>query len=265
MLKPLSSRSTPPTSSALISPPNSDPETSTPSEEMPTIGNWPASRSAGSIWMPCTVPEKLRPESPCRPVTRRRQGEGEVGGVLLDVGPLDADRLDLDRQEARPLERAPGGRADAEEDAEAGLGDEAAVAGEGEVLGLPADLERADLDRGADRGEGDEVLIGAGVEVEVEVARRERQEAAQADRQRVDVSDEVGDLPVREHERQPHRFGIDGAVGVELGAAVGDRGGHRLARQQRGPAGGEEDRAVERRLRPVEVDREVLHARSGGR
>ena len=41
--------------------------------------------------------------------------------MVLDVGPLDADRVDLHRQERRPLERVAGGRADGEEDAEAVL------------------------------------------------------------------------------------------------------------------------------------------------
>src|SRR5262249_31243572 len=50
-----------------------------------------------------------------------RQGQDEVSGVLLDVGPLDADGSDADWQPARPLEGVARRRADTDDDAEAWL------------------------------------------------------------------------------------------------------------------------------------------------
>ena len=72
---------------------------------MPTIGNCPAISLPTSIWMPWIEPEKVRPPRPWMPGDARREREHEVGRVVLDaVRPLDADRVDLDRQPARPLE-----------------------------------------------------------------------------------------------------------------------------------------------------------------
>ena len=91
---------------------------------------------------------------------RRRQREHEVGRVVLDVAPGDADLGDLDRQPGRPLEAGAVGRADGEEHAEAGLGDESAVAQEGEVAALATNHQRADGHLGPHRAEAHQFLIG---------------------------------------------------------------------------------------------------------
>src|SRR5205823_12567412 len=65
-----------------------------------------------------------------------REREDEVGRAMLDVRPLDADLVDLDREPARPLEAVAARGADAEEDAEPGPRVERAGAVELEVARL---------------------------------------------------------------------------------------------------------------------------------
>ena len=90
------------------------------------------------------------------PVIARREHQHEVARVVLDVAGhwMPIESILIGRNDG-PLEAVAGGAADAQEDAEAGLGLERPVADEGEVAGLAAELERADLDLRADRAEGD--------------------------------------------------------------------------------------------------------------
>ena len=193
----------------------------------------------------------------------QRQGQDEVVGVVLDVRPLDADGVDVDRQPLRPLEAAARGRADGQEDPEAGLRPEAAIAQEREVARLAAELERADLHQRADRLERDQLLIGGGAGVESQVRGRQRDEAAQVNDQGVDLELERIHPPVREGQLQPDGLVVRAAVRVHVvgGLPVRDRGGDRPAREEPGAAGGDEDRAVEDdRAFRVEIHLEVVDA-----
>ncbi len=188
----------------------------------------------------------------------RRQGEDEVLGVVLDVVPLDADGVDPDGQERRPLEAVAGRRPDAQEDAEALLRLERAVAHEREVARLAGDLQAADLHLRADRLERDELLVVVGAGVELDLPRGQRHERAERDLERVDLELEAVDLAAAERQLQADRLGVLQALGVEVvgGLAVADRRRDRAAGQELHAAGGHEDRAVELDLaadRHVEV------------
>ena len=163
-----------------------------------------------------------------------RQRQLEVARIGLDVGPGDADLVDVDRQPARPHEAVAARRADGEEHAEALLGDEGAVAEEGEIAAFAADHQAADLHFGADGAEAHQFLVRRRRSVEVEVARRQREERAEGDAQRVGTEDEALDVAVLKGETGAERFGVrvarpvrdarrDGLAGQELRAAGGDK------------------------------------------
>ena len=176
-----------------------------------------------------------------------RKRQHEVGRIVLDVGPLDADRVDADRQPRRPLEAAARGRADAEEHPEARLGDEGAVAEEGEVAALAADDERADLHLGPDGAEADQLLVGCRTGVEEQIAPGQREEAPELDAERVELEDEALDRAVLELQLQLQRLGVRDATHLAgLGRqAVADHRVDRAALEEPGAARGDEDRAVE--------------------
>src|SRR6266851_1609442 len=109
----------PPSSCASIWPPNRSPLTPTASESIEMIGNLPCASSEGWMRRPWMAPENSRFPRPLIPVTHA--------------------------ENRRDLEAVAGRRADAEEDAEAGLRLERPVAEEREVVGLARDVERADL------------------------------------------------------------------------------------------------------------------------
>src|SRR6266536_4745381 len=90
--------------------------------------------------------------------------------MVLDVVPLDAELVDADAEDVGDPEAGAGRGADAEEDAEAGLGLERAVAEEREVPRLAGELDRSDLHLRPNRLERDELLVGARSRVEPEVA-----------------------------------------------------------------------------------------------
>ena len=138
----------------------------------------------------------------------RGEREDEVFGVVVEVGPLDADRVDANAEDLGDVEARAGGRADAEEDTEAGLRLERPVAEEGEVPGLARDVEPADGHVRADRLERDELLVVRRAGVEHEVAGRDLDETAEVDRQRVDPHLERVDVTVREGQLQPDRLGV---------------------------------------------------------
>src|SRR5438270_100827 len=102
---------------------------------------------------------ELEPAEALDPGHARRQGQLEVRRVGRDVGPRDADRVDPDRDLARPLEAVARGAADRQEDAEPRMRDEAAVRGEAEVARLAADREAADRDLRRGRRERDDLLV----------------------------------------------------------------------------------------------------------
>ena len=115
-----------------------------------------------SILTPSIEPENSSPAMPLMPVTLADSDQHEVGRVVLDVGPLMPIASILIGSQLGHLKLSPSARADAQEHAEAGLGDERAVAEEREVAGLAADHQRADRHLGADRAEADHLLVGRG-------------------------------------------------------------------------------------------------------
>ncbi len=191
----------------------------------------------------------------------RRQCEDEVRRVVDDVVPLEPDRVDVDRQPARPREAVAVGTADGEDDTEVRARCEAAVAVEREVARLTGDDHAADGHLGADGREAHERVVRAGAGVDVEVRGRERQERAEVDRELVGVEDERLERAVRV-EGEGGRHG-DGA-GIR---PVGDRAVDRLAGQEVDAARRDHESAravgaaVERHgSAGPEGDAEVLHA-----
>ena len=189
---------------------------------------------------------ELEAGDPVDALDARGEDEGEVRRVGADVRPRDPDRVDVDRQPARPLEAVAARAADAQEDAEARLRVERPVAEEGEVPRLAADRDAADVHGRADRGEADELVVRPCARVEVEVLRGEGQERAELDVQRVDVELQRLEVAVREFDRCAER------LGVRVGA-VADRAVDGLAGQEADAAGGEVEAAAER----VVVERRV--------
>ena len=192
---------------------------------------------------------------------RRRQSQHEVGRVVLDVAPGDADLGDPDRQPGRPLEAGTGGRPDADEYPEAGLGDKSAIAQEGEVARFAAEHQRADGDLGADRTETHQFFVGRRRGVDGDVGRLQGQHRTERDPDGVGAEDEALDLAVFELQAEADRFSVRHPrrdVGLARQTVADDRR-HRLARQEPGAARGEEDGAVEIDLL-AEGDLEVGHA-----
>ena len=104
--------------------------------------------------------------------------------------------------------------------------------------------------------------VGGRAGVEHEVARGERHERRDVDLERVDLELERVDLAGGEGQLEAQRLVVERAVRVAVVGrqAVGDRRVERLAREELGAAGGEEDRAAERLRALGEVDAEVLDA-----
>ena len=148
----------PPISAASRSPPKSLPLTWTPSEAMPTIGNSPWRELADVDLDPLDRAGELEAADPLDPGDARREREDEVPRIGVDVRPLDADRVDVDREPARPLEAVAGRGADGELDAEVVAGREAAVAEEAEVRSATGDRDATDRQRCTRRAEADEAL-----------------------------------------------------------------------------------------------------------
>ena len=192
----------------------------------------------------------------------RREREHEVLGVILDVRPLDADRVDLDRQPRRPFEAIAGRRPDGEEHAEARLGLEAAVTEEREVPRLTAQFHAADLHLRPERREGHDLLAVRRARVEHEVPRRQGEEVAELDLQRVHLEQEGVHLALAERQLRTQRLGVRGAVRVDVigRLPIRDRRGDGPAGEEFRSAGGKVDRPVEhQRGLGVEVDLEIRH------
>ena len=118
-------------------------------------------------------PAELQPRHALDPGHGRRQREDEVLRVVLDVGPLDAERVDADREERRPLERVARRRPDGEEHSETLQRFEGPVAADREVASFAADDERTDGDFRADEFIDEGRLAGVRSEVPAApVARR---------------------------------------------------------------------------------------------
>ena len=191
----------------------------------------------------------------------------EVAGVVFDVGPLEADGVDLDGQPLGPLEAGAIGTADADGDAEAfgGVGGvtgfEVAVAGDVEVTGGAAEFDGADLNIGGELAEDGERAAAGGASIEVEADGAQLQEAAELHAEGVGLEDEAVDFTVGEGEIDAEGLGVLGAVGVAVvgGVAINDGGGEGAAAgEEFSAAGGEEDGAVKGRDGGTgEVEREV--------
>src|SRR4051794_13143302 len=159
---------------------------------------------------------------------------------MLDVLPLDPERVDRDRELRRPLEAVARGAADAEEDAEALACVEGAVAVELEVARLAPDDEAADGHLRADGDEGHERLGRACGGVDEEVLRGQREDPAERDEHRVGVELEARDAAVREVELRAN------GLGVAVASAVRDARRDGLIPQEVRAAGSDEDAAAER-------------------
>ena len=116
-------------------------------------------------------PENSRPATPLMPVTLAESTSTKSSGWFSTSShstPIASMRTG---RNAGHLKLSPVAEPIGEEDPEAGLGVERAVAEEAEVPRLAGQLQGADLDRGADGEERDEVLGGGRAGVEHEVPR----------------------------------------------------------------------------------------------
>ena len=155
---------------------------------------------------------------------------------------MHADLGDLDRQPARPFEVRARSTAHADEDAKALLGDESAVAEEGELARLAREVQRADLQFRADRHEADQLLVIGSPGVERQAHTLQLEDRADIDLERVEFEDEAVDHTIGEGQAGLQRERV---VHVLARDAVGDLGVDRLARREGRPARADIDRAVE--------------------
>src|SRR5262245_14875592 len=117
--------------------------------------------------------------------------------MTRQVVPLNTQRIDVNGQPRGPLEAIARRRTHAQENSEARLGHERAVAEECEVAHFTAEGERTDIQLRTNRGKRDDFLIRRRRGVHEEVAGRDLEESAEGNRQRVGFELEALDGTIR--------------------------------------------------------------------
>ena len=198
---------------------------------------------------------ELQPRHVGQTADRSRDRDDEIGRIVLDIPPFDADELDLQRQPVRQAQAVAGDRIHAQEDAESRQGPERAIAQEGEVPAFAADREGANIDLGANGGDVHQLLTIAGAGVDANIAALEDDHILEVDAEGVDDELQVFDAAVLEFQGGADRLGI-GIVGR---LAVLDHGIDGPAGEELGPARGDEEGVQAEIHAAVKGDVQVLH------